>query len=399
MTTVTVPGLDDYLPELIAIRHDLHTHPEIGMDEHRTSAVVADRLKSWGIEAVTGVGRFGVVATIRGNRPGQRAIGLRADMDALPIHEATGLPYASKTPGRMHACGHDGHTTMLLGAARHLSTHRDFAGTVHLIFQPAEEGRGGAVAMLNDGLFERFPCDAIYGLHNAPGVPLGTFSTRKGPFMAGGGAWRAVFTGTGGHGGRPHVGIDLSLPVAHYILALQSIVTRGMSAFDPAVVTVGCIEGGSRDASNVMPSEFRLCGTMRYFEAPIKDVLATRLVELAHASAALHGAKAMVELEWMAVPVINHATETDVAVRAAAALVGDAHVNGAASAVTGGEDFSYMLERTPGSFMHMGQGAGRDGQVHGLHTPTYDFNDAAIPFGIAYWAELVRQELGQPGQR
>jgi amidohydrolase len=386
-------GIRDHLDELIAIRRDIHAHPELGMEETRTSALVADKLRSWGIDTVAGVGKFGVVGTIQGKRPGTKSIGLRADMDALAIIEQTNLPYASKSPGRMHACGHDGHTTMLLGAARHLIENRDFAGTVHLIFQPAEEGRGGAEAMLADGLFKRFPCDAVYGLHNMPGAPVGSFATTPGPLMAGGGSWRVKFTGTGGHGGMPHHSVDLSLVQAHYVLGLQTIMTRNMSAFDSAVITVGHIAGGMETATNVMPAEILVAGTMRYFDPKIKAVLEARMRELATHCATLYGATASVHFHWMSVPLVNHAAETGVAVEAAVTVVGAGAVNATAIAVTAGEDFSYMLAERPGAFMFMGNGTAADGTVHQVHTPHYDFNDAIIPIGVGYWVELVKREL------
>jgi amidohydrolase len=386
-------GIRDHLDELIAIRRDIHAHPELGMEETRTSALVAEKLRAWGIDTMVGVGKFGVVGTIKGKQPGGRTIGLRADMDALAIIEQTNLPYASKSPGRMHACGHDGHTAMLLGAARHLIENRNFAGTVHLIFQPAEEGRGGAEAMLADGLFKRFPCETVYGLHNMPGMPVGAFATRPGALMAGGGSWRVKFTGTGGHGGMPHYSVDLSLVQAHYVLGLQTIMTRNMSAFDSAVITVGHIAGGAPEATNVMPAEILVAGTMRYFDPKIKDVLEARMRELAGHCAALHGATASAHFQWMSVPLINHPAQTDIATAAAAAVSGASAVNATATAVTAGEDFSYMLAERPGAFMFMGNGTSPDGTIQQVHTPHYDFNDDVIPFGVAYWVELVKHEL------
>ena len=263
----TVELIRAQLPDLVAIRRDIHAHPEMGLEEVRTSALVADRLREWGVEVTEGVGKTGVVGTITGRLPGQRAIGLRADMDALAIEEATGAAHASQNPGVMHACGHDGHTTMLLGAARHLAEHRDFAGTVHLIFQPAEEGRGGAQAMLADGLLERFPCDALYGMHTSPGMKVGQFGIREGVAMAGGCMFHVRFTGNGGHGGAtPHLSVDLSIVQAHFVLGLQTIVGRNISAFDPAVISVGHIGGGARDSANVMPAEMTVSGTARYYK-------------------------------------------------------------------------------------------------------------------------------------
>ena len=379
-----------HLPELIALRRDLHANPELGFEEHRTSALVAEKLRGWGIEVTEGVGRFGVVATIRGQRPGQGAIGLRADMDALALTEATDLPYASRTPGKMHACGHDGHTTMLLGTARLLAENPDFAGTVHLIFQPAEEGRGGAQAMLADGLFERFPCDAVYGLHNMPGLPLGQFATRKGPLMAGSGRFRSVFRGTGGHGGNsPHLATDVTIAMAMYIQALQTIVSRSVAARDTAVVSVGHIAAGSPDALNVMPSELQIGGTMRSFTPEVQALVERRIQELAEISAAATGTTVEVEQFWNAVPTINHDRETDVAVAAATATVGAGLVDAAAQPVTGGEDFSFMLRKKPGAFVFLGTGT-----EEALHTPRYDFNDAIIPHGIGFFLNVVQQELG-----
>lgn len=379
-----------HLPELVAIRRDIHANPELGFEEHRTAALVAAKLREWGIETTKGVGRFGVVGTIRGKRPGQGAIGLRADMDALALTETTGLPYASRNVGRMHACGHDGHTTMLLGAAKLLAANPDFAGTVQLIFQPAEEGRGGAKAMLEDRLFERFPCDAVYGIHNMPGQPLGKFAIRKGPLMAGSGRWRATFRGTGGHGGNsPHLATDVTVAMAMYIQALQTIVSRNVAAVDSAVVSVGHIAAGSPDALNVMPSELAIGGTMRAFTNEVQALLDRRIKELAEICAGAYGTTAEVEQWWNAAPTINHDRETDVALAAARSVAGDGLVDPDTSPVTGGEDFSFMLQKKAGAFIFLGTGT-----EHALHTPLYDFNDATIPHGVAYWLELVRQELG-----
>jgi amidohydrolase len=390
----TLQAIAPHLAELTAIRHDLHAHPEMGLEEVRTSALVAERLKAWGIEVSERIGGTGVVGTIKGRLPGQRAIGLRADMDALAIPERTGLPYASKNAGVMHACGHDGHTTMLLGAARHLAEHRDFAGTVQVIFQPAEEGRGGALAMLADGLFERFPCDAVYGMHNRPGMPLGHFGIRKGPAMAGGSKFFVRFTGTGGHGGgTPHLSTDLTIIQAHYVLGLQTIIGRNISAFEPAVISVGHIGGGDKEAANVMPAELMIAGTTRHYSDAIKEITERRMRELALGLATMHGAGVEVTFDWLAEPLINHPDETDTAVRAASALVGASAVNTDHPLTGGGEDFAFMLRKKPGAYINVGNGTADEGGDAGLHTPNYNFNDAAIPFGTAYWIELVQQEL------
>ena len=384
-----------HLPELTAIRRDIHAHPELGMEETRTAALVAERLRGWGLEVTEGVGRLGVVGTLRGRRPGQGAIGLRADMDALALTERTGLPYASAHAGRMHACGHDGHTTMLLGAAQALAEAPDFAGTVHFIFQPAEEGRGGAEAMLADGLFERFPCDAVYGMHNMPGMPVGSFATREGPLMAASGRWTVTFRGTGGHGGNsPHLASDITVAQAVFIQALQTIVARNVPASEGAVVSVGHIAGGAPEALNVMPSELLVGGTMRAFTPRIQALVERRIGELAQQAAAMVGATAEAKLWWNTVPLINHPRETQAMLAAARAVAGDARVDAATTPVTGGEDFAYMLRDKPGGFVFIGNGTAPDGQVHELHTPLYDFNDAALPHGIAFWVGLVRQELG-----
>jgi hippurate hydrolase len=390
----TLEKIRPLVPELVAIRRDIHAHPELGLEEHRTAALVAEKLKSWGIETTEGVGGTGVVGTIRGKLPGQRSIGLRADMDALALTEQTALPYASQTEGKMHACGHDGHTTMLLGAARHLSENRDFAGTVQLIFQPAEEGRGGAAKMLADRLFERFPCDAVYGLHNMPGIPLGHFAIRKGAYMASAARWDVKFTGNGGHGGAsPYLVADLSIVQAHFVLGLQTIIGRNISALDSAVISVGYIGGGSINACNVMPSELTVSGTSRCFSKEIQEVLDRRMRELAEGLAKLHGAQAEVTIAWGAPTVINHDEQVDVAIAAATELVGANAVTGNARPITGGEDFGYMLEVKPGSFIFLGNGTNPDGSYHAVHTPKYDFNDEIIPLGVAYWIGLVKQEL------
>ncbi|PHK96684.1 amidohydrolase [Pseudoroseomonas rhizosphaerae] len=381
-------------PELASIRQDIHAHPEIGMEEERTAALVADRLRAWGLEVTEGVGRHGVVGTLKGRLPGQHAIGLRADMDALMITEATGKPYASTNPGLMHACGHDGHTTMLLGAAKYLAGNRDFGGTVQFIFQPAEEGRGGAKAMLADGLFERFPVDAVYGLHNMPEMPLGRFAIRPGPFMAAPDRWVVTFRGTGGHGGAAaHLSTDVTVLQAQFIMALQTVVSRNVAAVDSAVISVGAIAGGSFGSTNVMPAEMRVGGTARSFTPAVRDTIERRMTELAQGLAASFGCTAEVEYRRNGTPLVNHAEHTALAAGAAAALVGAEMVQADAPPVTGGEDFAYMLEQRPGAFIFMGQGAG-GATSEGLHTPTYDFNDDAIPYGAGYWVSLVRQELG-----
>ncbi|WP_211868305.1 M20 aminoacylase family protein [Neoroseomonas terrae] len=390
--------LDALQPELVAIRRDIHAHPEMGMEEVRTSALVAEKLRGWGLNVTEGVGKYGVVATLKGRQPGQRAIGLRCDMDALSITEATGLPHASRNPGVMHACGHDGHTTMLLGAAKMLKDDPDFGGTVHFIFQPAEEGRGGAKAMIEDGLFDRFPVDAVYGLHNKPNRPFGTFAIQPGPAMAAGDRWVVTFRGTGGHGGStPHMATDVTVLTAQFILAVQTIISRNVAAIDSAVISVGAIHGGSLLSTNVMPAEMVIGGTARSFTEEVRDIMERRMRELAAGLAASFGCTAEVEYHRRGTAVVNHVEQTGIAAKAAAGVVGEDKVNANAGPVTGGEDFSLMLKARPGSFMFMGIGAGGPSS-EGLHTPTYDFNDDAIPVGVQYWLSLVKQELGSVGE-
>ena len=338
-----------------------------------------------------------MVGTIRGKRAGQRAIGLRADMDALAILEATGLPHASTTPGTMHACGHDGHTTMLLGAAKHLARTRDFGGTVQLIFQPAEEGRGGARKMLEDGLFERFPVDAVYGMHNSPGMALGKFGLRTGPLLAGTAKWSVTFRGNGGHGGaRPHLAADLTIVMSHFVLGLQTIVGRNVPPLETAVISVGHVAAGSAEAVNVMPATLVVAGTARCFTDDVRDIVARRMGELADGLARLHGATASLDLEWGTVPLVNRPEQTALAAAAARSLVGDGDVDADARPGTGGEDFAFMLEAKPGAFIFIGNGTPSDGIVRDVHTPLYDFNDDAIPLGVAWWVRVVEQELSLP---
>jgi hippurate hydrolase len=383
-----------YLPELTAIRRDLHAHPEIGFEEVRTSSIVADKLRSWGVDVSLGLGRTGLVGTIRGSRPGSRSIGLRADMDALPINEATGLPYASVNPGRMHACGHDGHTAMLLGAARYLASHRDFSGTVNLIFQPAEEGLGGAKGMIADGLFERFPCDSVYGMHNLPGMPVGKFGLREGALLASAGLFEVTFSGKGGHAGlSEHAKYDIAAVLAKYVLALRELAANEAEPGETAVIRVGELEGHGGASLNVMPAKTYVGGTMRCFSPQTRAVFTRRIGELAHILVAeAADASAKVELRWITTALINATAQTGVAARAAAAVAG-AHVDTNTPRLSGGEDFAYMMEVRPGSFIFLGNGTEADGHGQDVHTPKYDFNDDIIPYGVEYWVKLVDHEL------
>ncbi len=395
----TMTKLDAWLGQhhaaFTAIRRDIHAHPELGLEEVRTAKLVADKLREWGVEVTENVGKTGVVGVIRGNKPG-RAVGLRADMDCLALDETTNLPYSSKNPGRMHACGHDGHTTMLLAAARYLAENRDFAGTVNLIFQPAEEGRGGANAMLADKLFERFPCDAIYGLHNVPGMAPGNFGTAVGPFLAAADSWKVTFRGVGGHGGsQPHLSTDITYAQAHFVLGLQGIVGRNVPPLDTAVISVGYIHGGDVNASNVIPSELVIGGTARTYSLEVRDIVERRIAELAAATAQAWGCKAEAFYRRGTSPLINAAEQVAVGVAAASAAAGAERVEDKLPPSTGGEDFAEMMLERPGAFMFIGNGVDPDGSSAGLHTPLYDFNDEIIPDGVRYWVGVVDQELGQ----
>lgn len=376
-------------PELTALRQDIHAHPELGFEETRTPALIASKLREWGIEVTEGVGKTGVVGTLKGRLAGQRAIGLRADMDALTVSELTEKPYASKTPGVMHACGHDGHTAMLLGAARYLAENPDFGGTVHFIFQPAEEGRGGAKAMLADGLFERFPVDAVYGMHNMPGAPVGTFRTRVGPALAAGDRWTVTFRGTGGHGGaNPHLSTDVLVLQAQFIVALQTIVSRNVSPINSAVVSVGTVQGGQKTALNVMPAEVVVGGVARSYLPEVRDTIERRIREIAEGLATTFGCSTDIWYWRHGTALVNHADQTAIAIATASAVVGPESVDGDCPPRTGGEDFASMLLAKPGNFIWLGQG-----NTAGLHEPTYDFNDEAIPYGVSYWVSLVMSQL------
>ncbi|MCB4820524.1 M20 aminoacylase family protein [Roseicella aerolata] len=371
--------------ELTAIRQDLHAHPELGMAEHRTAEVVAQRLEAWGIEVHRGVGGTGVVGVLRAGR-GNRAIGLRADMDALPMEELTDLPFRSTARGVMHACGHDGHTTMLLGAAKYLAETRNFDGIVHFIFQPGEEGRGGALAMLEDGLFERFPCDAIYAMHNRPGMPVGEYAIRPGPTAAGGAFFDITVTGKGSHGARPEASIDPVLTACHIATALQSIVSRNLSPRDQAVVSVTKVQGG--EAYNVIPETATLSGTARFFSREVAAQIEQGLARMAEGVAAGFGATAALDWRLIFAPTVNDPEQTEALAAAAAELVGEARVARDKPAGMGSEDFSFMMEKVPGAYIQLG-----NGDSASLHNPRYAFNDAAIPYGAGLFARVVERGL------
>lgn len=383
------------IEEIVAVRRDIHAHPELGFEEGRTAQLVADRLREWRIDLAEGIGQLGMVGTIRGRNPDRRSIGLRADMDALAMNECNSFAHASQHAGKMHGCGHDGHTAMLLGAARLLAQRPDFDGTVHLIFQPAEEGRGGALAMLKDRVFERFPCDRIFGMHSYPTMPIGSFGTRPNAFMAASGRWQVTFRGSGGHGGMtPHLAADLTVVQANFVLGLQSVVARNVPPSETAIISVGHIHAGDPNAMNVMPAELKISGTMRAFSAEIQALLESRIASLADAHAQMAGASAEVKCWWNAAPVVNDPDSVESAVRAAMRVAGSEAVDAHMGQLTAGEDFSWMLQQRPGAFVFIGNGRrSGDGGGH-LHMPNYDFNDEALPFGIAYWLSLVEQELG-----
>ena len=378
--------------ELTGWRRDIHAHPELGFEEQRTSDLVAERLAGFGIEVHRGIGKTGIVGRLRiGNSP--RAIGLRADMDCLPIIEANSFDYRSQNQGRMHACGHDGHTTMLLGAARYLARTRNFDGTVHFIFQPAEEGLGGADAMLADGLFDEFPCDAIFGMHNRPGLAVGKFQIRPGAMMAGGAFFDIAITGRGAHGARPESGVDPVLAASHIAAALQSIVSRNVRPVDTAVVSVTQIHAG--DAYNVIPERAVLRGTARCFSKATMRLVEDRMRQIAEGVAAGFGASASLDFRATFPPLVNDPDETRFIADTAAELVGDDNVNRQAGFVMASEDFAAMLERVPGAYIQIGNGDGEGGCE--VHNPGYDFNDAAIPYGAALFARLVERRLARMG--
>jgi hippurate hydrolase len=379
----------EWQDELTAWRRHLHAHPELGFQEIETSAFVADRLQDFGVDEVhTGIAGTGVVAVIRGGE-GSRSIALRADMDALPIHEQTGLPHASARPGRMHACGHDGHTTMLLGAARYLAETRRFDGTVYLVFQPAEEGHGGGRRMVEEGLFERFPAQEIYGLHNWPQLPVGSFAMCSGPAMAAADQFSIELTGTGCHAAMPHLGKDPIVAASLIVQAACSLVARQIDPLDNAVVSITKIQGG--DTYNVVPETVTMLGTARSFRAATQEFIERRLGEIVAGITAAQGLTGRLTYRRGYPPTLNHAGEAALGADAAAEIAGEAHVDRAPAPSMGAEDFAYMLQRRPGAYIWMGNGGGDEGRV--LHSPYYDFNDEALPWGVSWWARLVERRL------
>jgi hippurate hydrolase len=390
-------------PELTAFRRDLHAHPELGFEEVYTSARVQEALRLCGVDEVhTGLGKTGVVALIHGQpqpagaaASAPRMIGLRADMDALPLHEHNDVAWKSASPGLMHACGHDGHTAMLIGAARYLVETRQFRGTACLIFQPGEEGYAGARAMIEDGLFDRFPCAQVYAQHNAPDVPLGVIGITPGPMQAAVDRVKITITGQGGHGARPHQTVDPVLVAGHIITAAQSIVARNLSAMDQAVLSICSMQGGHPGAMSVIPGEVTLVGTVRTYSTSVQAHIEQRLTHLCQGIAQGFGATAKVHYERVYPATVNTVPEAQFAADVAARLVGEEHVVRHMTPSMGGEDFAFMLQVKPGAYMRIGQGQPAMGLSHPLHNSRYDFNDAILPLGAALHASLIEAALPQ----
>jgi len=380
--------ISEFHGDMTDFRRDVHAHPELGFEENRTADLVAEKLEAFGCEVHRGLGKTGVVGSLRiGNST--RSLGLRADMDALPIQESNDFAHRSTHDGKMHACGHDGHTTMLLGAARYLAETRNFDGQVHFIFQPAEEGIGGAKAMVADGLFQMFPCDAIFGMHNRPGLPVGQFAVRAGPTMAGGAFFDINITGVGAHGARPESGVDPVVVAAQITTALQTIVARNVRPVDTAVISVTQIHSG--DAYNVIPQTARLSGTVRAFSSDVIDLIERNMNRTAKGIAEGLGAKAAVDFRSIFAPTINDASEAEYAATICNELVGAENVERNPPLIMASEDFSYMLQEVPGCYLNIGNGDGEGGCE--VHNPAYDFNDAALPLGASFFAHLVERRL------
>jgi hippurate hydrolase len=381
----------EFSDEIAAWRRDFHENPELLYDVHRTAGIVADKLKAFGCdEVVTGIGRTGVVGVIKGRNTGSgRVIGLRADMDALPIEEATDVPYKSKVPGKMHACGHDGHTAMLLGAAKYLAETRNFDGTAVVIFQPAEEGGGGGDAMCKDGMMERFGIQEVYGMHNMPGIPVGAFAIRPGPMMAAADRFTLTITGKGGHAARPFECIDPIVVASHVIIALQSIVSRNVDPLESAVISVCTVKSG--DAFNVIPQEALLLGTVRTLTEEVRDLCETRVRAVVDNVCAAFGAKAHLDYNRGYPVTFNEAEKTEFMADVARDVAGAAAVDTTIAPLMGSEDFSFMLNERPGAYIFLG-----NGDTAGVHHPAYDFNDEAAPYGVSLWAKII--ENGMPAR-
>lgn len=383
-----LPQLKQAETELVALRRDIHAHPELAFEEHRTADLVANRLAGWGIDVHRGLGKTGVVGTLK-RGTSSRAIGLRADMDALPIQETNTFDYRSTEPGKMHACGHDGHTAMLLGAAQYLAEHGDFDGTVQFIFQPAEEGAGGARVMVEEGLFEQFPVDAVYGMHNWPGLGVGKFAVRTGPMMASVDMIDIEVRGAGGHGALPHLAKDPVIAAAHVVTAMQSVVARNVDPLDSSVVSITTIHGG--DAHNVIPASVKLTGALRSLSVESRDHVADRIIAVARETSAALGCTALADVTPNYPVLINTPEETAFAARVAAELVGSENVDDSANPVMGSEDFAFMLQARPGCYLFIGNGDGVGGCT--IHNPGYDFNDQILTLGSSYWVRMAETHL------
>jgi hippurate hydrolase len=388
MNAPVLQALQAQADEFVALRRDIHRHPELGLQEERTSELVAQRLQAWGYEVHRGLATTGVIGTLRRGQ-GTRRLGLRADMDALPIQETNTFAHASDRPGLMHACGHDGHTAMLLAAARHVAESVDFSGTLHLIFQPAEEHPGGAKIMIEQGVFERFPCDAIFAMHNMPGHPAGHLVLRDGATMASSDDVTITLRGQGGHGAMPHRATDVVVAAASIVMALQTVVSRNVDPQQTAVVTVGAVHAGQ--ANNVIPAEARLELSVRALDREVRDLLEQRIRALAVAQAQSFGVHADVDYRRDYPVLVNTTAETELARQVALELLGPDRVTLQGAALTGSEDFAAMLEHCPGSYLLIGNGAGEGSCM--VHNPGYDFNDEILPVGAAFWSLLVRRYL------
>lgn len=388
-------------PELIQLRRDIHSHPETAFEEQRTSALVAERLQAWGITVDRSLAKTGVIGTLKGRRPGNQAIALRADMDALHIQERNSFAHRSRHEGKMHACGHDGHTTMLLGAAKHLAANPDFAGTVHFVFQPAEENEGGGRVMVEEGLFDKFPVDMVFGMHNWPDMPAGTFAIRPGPMMAAFDIFEVIIRGKGGHAALPHQAIDPVVMAAQIISALQSIVSRNVHPLDAAVISVTQVHGG--DSWNVIPDSVVLRGTARSFKPEVQDAIEPAIQRIISGVTAAYGGSCDLRYERRYPATINHEEATQLALAAARTVVGENQVESNPTPSMGSEDFAFMLQARPGAYIFIGnapakgqkpiEGAGLHGMHCMLHNPHYDFNDDILPLGVSYWTELVKTIL------
>jgi len=389
--TTPVDRIRGYHAELTQIRRDLHAHPELAFEENRTSDLVIKFLKQWGIETHTGLARTGVVGVIRGKKNGGKGIGLRADMDCLPLHEANTFNYKSKNQGRMHACGHDGHTTMLLGTARYLAETRNFDGTAYLIFQPAEEGGGGGEVMVKEGLFERFPANEVYALHNWPGLPPGKIAVGAGPMMAATDEVQITVRGKGGHAALPHLAVDPVVATAHVITALQTVASRNVEPVDAIVVSVCAMQTSQLGAYNVIPDSVKLMGTVRTFRPETRTLAEKRIKEIVQGVAAALGASVEIDYRRGYPATVNSAREAEFAARVGERIFGAGGVVRDPDPTMGGEDFSYMLQARPGAYVFLGQGGLAGGCM--LHNPNYDFNDEVIPLGAGYLAALVEESL------